>query len=82
MDINTFLNTHEFEPHEMGNYELYGLNMFGCNSIIKYNDKIWRFYNFENSTAIYETYNRERIILSSKNYTDGVQRMQIKMKLN
>jgi hypothetical protein len=82
MDINTFLNTHEFEPHEMGNYALYGLNMFGCNSIIKYNDKIWRFYAFDNSQAIYETLNRERILLSSNNYTDGVQRMQIKMKRN
>ena len=79
MDINTFLNTQEFEPHALGNYALYGLNMFGCDSIIKYNDKIWRFYAFENSTAIYETYNGERIRLSSNNYTDGVQRMQIKI---
>jgi hypothetical protein len=82
MDINTFLNTYDFEPHVNGNYALYGLNLFGGDSIIQYDDKIWLFNAFDQNKAIYETYDGKRMLLSSSTYTDGVQRMQIKAMLS
>jgi hypothetical protein len=53
--ISTYLNTHKFKPHSMGNYALYGLNTFGCESIIDFYNDIWKFYAFEvgNNNAIY-----------------------------
>lgn len=33
-----------YVEHPSGNYGLYGLNTFGCNSIILYKGEIWKFY--------------------------------------
>lgn len=56
----TYLQTHKFRPHKSGNYGLFGLNMFGCDSTISYTEidgsvDIWRFLYFKNSSndAVY-----------------------------
>jgi hypothetical protein len=45
--IPEYLSNNEFVNHPMGNYGLYGLNMFGCDSVIRYNDEIFKFYSFD-----------------------------------
>jgi hypothetical protein len=62
----------------MGNQLNYGLNSFGCNSIIQYKDDIWKFYAFEvgNNNAIYMNKNNVSIILNSYNMPDGITRME------
>ena len=78
MDIPTYLSTHTFIPHEMGSYANYGLNMLGCNSIIKYNDDIWKFYALQvnSNKAIYYNKNGTSLILDSINMPEGITRMQ------
>ena len=46
----------KFRPHEFGNGHLFGVNSFGCNSIISYTEVdgtvgIWKFYCFKNSST-------------------------------
>ncbi len=77
-DIPTYLSNHTFISHEMGNYGNYGLNMFGCNSIIEYNNDIWKFYAFKTGSndAIYYNKNGTKLILDSYNMPKGITRMQ------
>jgi hypothetical protein len=62
----------------MGNYANYGLNMLGSNSIIDYNNDIWKFYAFQagNDNAIYYNKNSTELILDSRNMPEGIVRMQ------
>jgi hypothetical protein len=65
-DITTYLNSTSFMDHPMGNYSLYGLNSFGCDSIIRCNDEIMKFYAFQTGTrnAIYITKNGTEHIIN------------------
>jgi hypothetical protein len=76
--ISTYLSTHTFVHHEMGNYANYGLNMFGCDSIIDYNNDIWKFYAFQAGTdnAIYYNKNGTELILDSRNMPEGITRVK------
>ena len=49
-DILEYLKTKTFIPHENGNYARYGLNLFGCDSVIQYDNKIWKFKYFITNT--------------------------------
>jgi len=42
-----------YTEHPLGNYALYGLNMIGCDSIIRFNNKIYKFKYFKDRDAIY-----------------------------
>ncbi len=79
-DIPTYLSTHIFIPHSMGNYGNYGLNLFGCNSIIEYNNDIWMFYALKGSSndAIYYNKNGTELILNSYDMPEGITRMEEK----
>ncbi len=59
-----FLSTNTFIPHELGNIHKYGLNFFGCDSIIHYNNDIWKFlYFMQNSNnAVYINKNGKKFI--------------------
>jgi hypothetical protein len=49
----------------MGNYALYGLNTFGCDSVILYNNRILKFYAFlaGSNQAIYiDEYGSQTVI--------------------
>jgi hypothetical protein len=70
-----YLKSNTFEPHELGNQMKYGLNTFGCESIIKYNDDIWKFIWFENNDAIYINKYGTRLVLD-KYITGEITRMQ------
>lgn len=78
MSIPTYLSTHTFVPHEMGNWGNYGLNIFGCDSIINYNNDIWKFYAFQacSDNAIYYNKDGKELILNSRNMPENVTRMQ------
>ena len=68
----------KFEPHSYGNYGLYGLNTFGCDSIIKFNDEIWKFLHFKKSSEIptFVNKNGDLIEINLRN-AQNVTRMQI-----
>jgi hypothetical protein len=51
-NIGEYLSCRSFVPHKNGNSMNCGLNSFGCESIIKYNDDIWKFVWFLNKTNI------------------------------
>jgi hypothetical protein len=51
-NICEYLSCSSFVPHKYGNSMKYGLNSFGSESIIKYNDDIWKFVWFLNNTNI------------------------------
>ncbi len=72
-----YLNTKTFIPHSGGNYGRYGLNLFGCNSVILYNNDYWKFIWFVNNSndAVYINKNGKEFIL--KDNTDkNIIRMQ------
>ncbi len=77
-DIISYLSTHTFTPHHMGNYANYGLNMFGSDSVINYNNDIWKFYAFQtgNNNAIYYNKAGVELILNSRNMPQGITRME------
>jgi hypothetical protein len=50
--VSDYLSTHKFVPHKNGNSMNYGLNSFGCESIIKYNGELWQFIWFLSDTNI------------------------------
>jgi hypothetical protein len=79
-DIHTYLSTHTFIPHSMGNYGNYGLNMLGTDSIIEYQNDIWKFYAFQGGSndAIYYNKNNNMIVLNSVNMPEGITRMEKK----
>ena len=49
------LSNNVFVPHENSNKICYGLHSFGSDSIISYNNDIWKFIWFKNNTndAVY-----------------------------
>jgi hypothetical protein len=69
MDIPTYLKTRKFRPHHMGNYALFGINTFGCSSIINVRDTereaaglpqhIWKFHSFPSASDYVATYINE-----------------------
>jgi hypothetical protein len=76
-DITTYLNSTSFVDHPMGNYALYGLNTFGCDSIIRYNDEIMKFYAFMSFTgnAIYISKNGTEHIINPNNSSLNITRL-------
>jgi hypothetical protein len=48
VNISQYLLTNNFVPHKGGNMMNYGLNSFGCDSVIEYNDDIWKFVLCDN----------------------------------
>jgi hypothetical protein len=66
LNIADYLNSNVFVVHPMGNYGLYGLNFFGCNSVIRYGDEIMKFYAFKSGTnnAIYINKSGREIIIN------------------
>ncbi len=76
-DIPAYLTNNEFVPHPMGNYACYGLNTFGCNSVILYNDELLKFYSFQGSTnnAIYINKDGKQIIININDETLKITRM-------
>ena len=77
-DITSYLSTHAFIPHHMGDYANYGLNMLGTNSIINYNNDNWKFYAFEvcSDNAIYYNKAGVKLILNTRNMPIGITRME------
>jgi hypothetical protein len=68
-NISQYLSKNSFVPHKNGNAMNYGLNSFGCDSIINYNNDIWKFvWFFVNSNkAVYVNKNEEELILDTNN---------------
>ena len=66
--------------HPNGNYGLYGLNMIGCDSIIRLNDEILKFYAVKTGTnvAIYTNEKGEQLIIDVYDKSLGITRMTIK----
>jgi hypothetical protein len=63
--------------HPNGNYGLYGLNMLGCDSIIRLNDEILKFHSFKSGTdlAIYTNDNGEQVIIDVYDKSLEIMRM-------
>ena len=69
MDTPTYLKTHKFRPHSEGNYALFGINTFGCSSVINVRDTdreaaglqqhIWKFHSFPGASDYVATYINE-----------------------
>jgi hypothetical protein len=66
--------------HPNGNYGLYGLNMIGCDSIIRINDEILKFYAVKTGTnvAIYTNEKGEKMVVDVYDKSLGITRMTIK----
>ncbi len=64
---SSYLSNHTFIPHSGGNSMNFGLNSFGCESIIKYMEDIWIFaYFIQNSNnAVYFNKNGQKVVLDS-----------------
>ncbi len=76
-DIINYLNSTEFLEHPFGNYALYGLNNFGCDSIINYNNEIMKFYAFQSGSnnAIYITKSGKEVIINPYDNTLDITRL-------
>ncbi len=76
-DAVNYLKTNTFVPHECGNYGRYGLNFFGCDSVIQYNNDYWKFIWFITNTnnAVYVNKEGHQFVLQYYNM-DGITRMQ------
>ena len=63
--------------HPNGNYGLYGLNMIGCDSIIRVNGEILKFYAVKTGTnvAIYTNQKGEQVIVDVYDKSLGITRM-------
>ena len=63
--------------HLNGNYGLYGLNMIGCDSIIRLNDEILRFSAFVTGKrdAIYTNEKGEKMVVDVYDKSLGITRM-------
>lgn len=77
LDIPTYLQSNEFVEHPMGNYALFGLNFFGSNSVIRYNDEIYKFYAFKpnSNDAIYVNKHSQEIVINPYNESLQITRM-------
>jgi hypothetical protein len=75
-DAVIYINNNTFIPHENGNYARYGLNLFGCDSVIQYNNEIWKFIWFvsNSSDAVFINTKGQQTIINK--HTDGITRMQ------
>ena len=75
--IISYLNSTEFVDHPMGNYALYGLNNFGCDSIIRCNDEIMKFYAFQSGSnnAIYITNTGSERVINPYDKTLNITRL-------
>ena len=80
--ISNYLATHKFEPHAMGNYGKYGLNLIGCDSIISCLGDIWKFYAFKTGSndAIYVNKNGTILIMDPSEVDYTITRLQEKIK--
>jgi hypothetical protein len=78
-DVKNFLSNNDFIPHENGNNMCYGLNSFGCDSIIKYNNDIWKFLWFLTGTnkAVYMNKEGLTCVFDPYNNNSPIIRMQI-----
>jgi len=75
--LSSFFNN-KFEPHYFGNYALYGLNTFGCNSIIMFRDEIWKFCYFKHGSDIPYYVNKDGTVLGIEIWNENnITRMQI-----
>jgi hypothetical protein len=54
-ETTKFISNNIFVPDENGNNMCFGLMSFGCDSIISYNNDVWKFIWFKNNTneAVY-----------------------------
>ena len=75
--IANYLNSNEFVEHPMGNYALFGLNFFGSNSVIRYNDEIYKFYAFKahSKDAIYVNKHAQEIVINPYDKSLQITRM-------
>jgi hypothetical protein len=66
-----------YVEHPNGNYGLYGLNMIGCDSIIRLNDEILKFYAVKTGTnvAIYTNEKGEKMVVDVYDKSLGITRM-------
>jgi hypothetical protein len=68
--------------HPNGNYGLYGLNMIGCESIIRFNGEILKFHAFKTGScgkyAIYVNEKGEQVVIDVYDKSLGITRMTIK----
>ena len=56
-----FLKTNQFRPHPRGNQMRFGLNGFGCDSVILFEEQLWKFLYFnKNGIPIYINARREQ----------------------
>ena len=44
--------SNNFVEHPMGSHGLYGVNFFGCNSIIQFDGDIWKFMYFKHGSDV------------------------------
>ncbi len=70
INIAQYLSTHKFVPHTNGNIMNYGLNSFGCNSIIEYNNDIWKFVYFNKNNAVYVNKDKNEIHFNTFNMSN------------
>jgi len=73
-----YLKSTQFVEHPLGNQLMYGLNSFGCNSIIRKDNEIYKFYAFKTGTddAIYYNKNGKQFIINlHKPHDDSITRM-------
>lgn len=76
MDTATYLKTHKFRPHHMGNYALFGLTNMGCQSIIsvknipELENHIWKFVSFPGKSDYVATYINEEGHYHTFNFRD------------
>ena len=82
LDIPTYLQSNEFVEHPMGDYACYGVNNFGCDSVIRYNDKLYKFWAFQYSdtNCVYIGIDGERIVIKPYQCTN-ITRMIAKTEL-
>jgi hypothetical protein len=73
-----YLKSNSFEPHQHGNYGLYGLNLLGCDSTIKFENDIWHFLYFKENIAVYTNVHGQHLLLDTIKPTDNITRMQVK----
>lgn len=69
-----------YVEHPNGNYSLYGLNAFECNSIIRFKGEIWKFDSFvacDTKNAIYVNVNGsgEQVVIDVYDKTLEITRM-------
>ena len=74
-----YLKTHNFETHENGNMFRFGLNSWGCESIIQYNNNIWKFIWFIPNTNNAQYINKEGDNIIITGNEEGIVRMQEKV---